>query len=50
MIGNDFISEVDALMYDVLSKAENHVPHGELVGTRECINLIAEVDALTMTY
>jgi hypothetical protein len=26
------ISEVDALMYVVLSKAEKHVPYGELVG------------------
>ena len=43
MIGNDVISEVDALMYDVLSKAENHVPLWGLVGTRECINVIAEV-------
>jgi len=31
------ISEVDALTYVVLSKAEKHVPYGELVGTTECI-------------
>jgi len=33
MIGNVVISDVDALAYDVLSKAENHVPYGELFGT-----------------
>jgi hypothetical protein len=30
------MSKVDALMYVVLSKAEKHVPNGELVGTTEC--------------
>jgi hypothetical protein len=39
MTGNIVISEVDALVYDVLSKAENHVLYGELVGTIECITL-----------
>jgi hypothetical protein len=39
MIGNVVISEVDALMDVVLSKAAKHVPYGELVGTRECITL-----------
>jgi len=29
--------EVDALMYVVLIMAEKHVPHEELVDTRECI-------------
>jgi len=33
------ISEVDALVYVVLSKAENHVPYGELCGTTECVTL-----------
>jgi hypothetical protein len=37
MTGNIVRSEIDALMYVVLSKAEKHVPHGELVGTTECI-------------
>jgi hypothetical protein len=39
MTGNVVTSEVDALTYVVLSKAEKHVPHGELVGTTECIRL-----------
>jgi hypothetical protein len=39
MTGNDVISEVDALMYVVLSKAEKHVPNGEFVGTTECLTL-----------
>ena len=42
-MGSVAISEVDALMYVVLSKAEKHVPYGEFVGTRECNNAIAEV-------
>ena len=33
------ISEVDAFMYVVLSKAQKHVPYGKLVGTTECITL-----------
>ena len=37
MIGNFVISEVDARMYVVLSKAEKHMTYGELVGTREDI-------------
>jgi len=37
--GNIFISEIDALMYVVLTKAENHVPYGELAGTTECTTL-----------
>ena len=39
MSGNVVISEVDALMYVVLSKAKKHVLHGELVGTTESITL-----------
>jgi hypothetical protein len=35
--GNDVISEVDALMYVVLKKAEKHVLCEELVGSTECI-------------
>jgi hypothetical protein len=37
--GNIVITEVDALMYVVISKAENHVPYGELAGTTECMTL-----------
>jgi len=32
-------SEVDALMYVVLNKAEKNVPYGDLVRTRERIRL-----------
>jgi hypothetical protein len=39
MIGNVVVCYVNALMYVVLSKAEKHVPYGELVGTTECITL-----------
>ena len=39
MTGNVVISEVDALTYVVLSKAEKHVACGELVGTTECVTL-----------
>jgi hypothetical protein len=39
MTGFIVISELDALVYVVLSKAENHVPYGELCGTTECITL-----------
>jgi len=31
------ISGVDALMYVALSKAEKHVPYGELVGSTKSI-------------
>lgn len=34
MTGNVIISEVYALMYVVLSKAEEHMPYAELVGTK----------------
>jgi hypothetical protein len=37
--GNVIISEVDALMYVVLSNAEKHVPNGVLVDTTECVTL-----------
>ena len=36
MTGNVVVSRVDALMYVILSKAQKHVPYGELVGTTEC--------------
>ena len=39
MTGNDVTSQVDFLMYVVLSKAEKHVPYGELISTTECIML-----------
>jgi len=39
MTGNDAIFEVHALMYVTLSKADEYVPYGEPVGTRECITL-----------
>jgi hypothetical protein len=38
VIGND-ISDVDAVMYVILSKAESHMPYWELVGTTECLTL-----------
>jgi hypothetical protein len=37
MTGSVVISEVDALAYVLLSKAENHVPYGELAGTTKCV-------------
>jgi hypothetical protein len=37
MTGNVVIYE--ALMYVVLSKAEKHLPYGELVGTMERVTL-----------
>jgi hypothetical protein len=39
MICSVVIFEVNALIYVVLSKAEKHVPYGEVVGTTECIVL-----------
>ena len=39
IIGNVVIPEVDAPTYVALSKAEKHVPYGELVGTKECTTL-----------
>jgi hypothetical protein len=39
MNGNVVVSEVDALTYVVLSKAEKHAPYGKLAGTTECITL-----------
>ena len=35
--GNVIISQADALMYVVLTKAEKHVPYGELFGTTDSI-------------
>jgi len=37
--GNVVLTEVDVLMYVMLSRGENHVPYGELVGTTERIML-----------
>jgi hypothetical protein len=39
MIGNVVISEADALTYVVLNRAEEHVPYGELVCTKDSITL-----------
>ena len=39
MIGSVVISEVDALMYVVLSKAEKHVPYVQLLGTAKHMTL-----------
>jgi len=39
MTGNVVISEVDALMYVVLSKVEKHLSYEELFGTTECVTL-----------
>ena len=33
------MSNVGAVKYAVLSKAEKRVPYGELVGTTECVTL-----------
>jgi hypothetical protein len=43
MIGNIVVSEVDALVYVVLSRAKQHVPYGELAGVTECFDAIYEV-------
>lgn len=37
MICSVVISEVDAIMYVVLNRAEKHEPYADLVGTTECI-------------
>jgi hypothetical protein len=39
MTGNVVLSEVHALTYVVLSKAEKHAPYGQLVGTTERVTL-----------
>jgi hypothetical protein len=39
MTGSVVISEVDVLMYVVLSAAEKHVPYEELFGTTDYITL-----------
>ena len=42
MTGNDVTSQVDALMYVVLSKAEKHVLYAKVVDTK-MYNVINEV-------
>jgi len=37
--GNLDMSDVDAVMYVVLTKAGKYVPYGELLGSVECIAL-----------
>jgi hypothetical protein len=37
MTGDVSVSEEDAVMYVILSKAEKHLPFGELVGITECM-------------
>ena len=39
MIGNVVISGVEAAVYVVQSKAEKHVPYGELLGISQCTAL-----------
>jgi hypothetical protein len=39
MTDNIVITEVDALMFVVLSKAENQVPYGQLAGPTDCMTL-----------
>jgi hypothetical protein len=39
MIDHVVLSEVDAVMYVVLSKAEKHVPYGKLVRITEFVTL-----------
>jgi hypothetical protein len=39
MTGNAVIRDIDALMYVVLSRADIHVPYGEIFGTKKCITL-----------
>jgi len=39
MTGNVVISELDAVIYVVLSRAEKHVPCGELIGTAGTLTL-----------
>jgi hypothetical protein len=50
MTGNVVISEVDALMYVVLSNAEKLVRYGELVGTTECITLQTRCRTIRSCY
>jgi hypothetical protein len=47
VIGNVIISEVDALMYVILSMVEKQGPYGELVGTRDCSMLYLRCDIQT---
>ena len=39
MSGNNVTSEVEAHTYVFLSKAEQYMPYGEIVGTTECLTL-----------
>jgi hypothetical protein len=39
MTGYVVISEVDALKYAILGKAEKRMPYSKLIGTAECITL-----------
>jgi hypothetical protein len=39
MTGNVITSEVDALTFLILSKAEKHKFYGKVVGTTDCIML-----------
>jgi hypothetical protein len=39
MISMVVMSEVDAVMYIILGRAENHVTYREIVGTTKCITL-----------
>jgi len=39
MSGYIVISELDVLMFVILSKVEKHVPYWESVGTTECVML-----------
>ena len=50
MTGIAVISEVVAVMYVVVSKAEKHVPCGELVGTTECKTLYPKSRANRRLY
>jgi hypothetical protein len=43
MIGSVVMSEIDAVMYVILSEVEEHMPYGQVVGTRECSDAIYEV-------
>jgi len=38
MTGN-VIAKVEGFMYVALGKTEEHLPYGEIVGTKECITL-----------
>ena len=40
---NVIVSKLESFMYVVLSKAENHMPLWELVGTTECTRSVRKV-------